>query len=182
MAPASRYHPLSIGLHWFMAALIIVLLVGGFAMDGLPKGQLKGAVFNVHKLLGVIVLALALVRLAWRARHAPPQLAPAPAWQAAAARAAHALLYAAMFVMPVSGLLFTHFGRGVRIFGLAVPQWGGPNESVSHVFHDLHESAAILLAAMVVVHVLAALWHHFARGDATLARMLPGRAMGAGAG
>ena len=178
MPTASRYHPLSIGLHWLMAVLIVGIAAVGFVMDDLPQGAAKFAAFNAHKLVGVVVLALVIVRLGWRRRHAPPPLETAIGWQHAAARAAHGLLYAAMIAMPVSGLLFTNFGKGIRIFGVAIAPIGGANEALSHLFKDVHEATAIALVALVGAHVAAALWHHFVRRDATLARMLP---QGAGA-
>jgi cytochrome b561 len=179
-APKSaRYHPVAIGLHWWMAAFMLALLASGFVMDDLPKGDLRLATFNAHKLVGVLVLVLVAVRLAWRAGH-PPPADDLPPWQRAAARAAHALLYAAMIAMPLSGLLFTNFGKGIRIFALALAPIGGPNEALSHLFKEVHEATAIGLAVIVGAHAAAALWHHFGRRDATLARMLPRIRLAAG--
>src|SRR6266542_532635 len=67
---------------------------------------------------------------------------------------------------PVSGLLFTNFGKGVRIFGFALAPIGGANEALSHLFKETHEAIAIVLITLVCVHALAALWHHFGRRDA----------------
>ena len=174
MSVVNRYHPFAIGLHWIMAALIVGLAAVGFVMDDLQQGgALRLAAFNTHKLVGAIVLMLVALRLAWRAGHAPPPPEPAPLWQQRAARAAHALLYAAMIAMPVSGLLFTNFGKGIRIFGVALAPIGGADEALSHVFKDVHEWTAIVLVTLVGAHVSAALWHHFMRRDATLVRMLP---------
>ena len=173
MNAARTYHPLSIGLHWAMAVMIVALVAFGFVMEDLPRGDLKFVAFNTHKLFGVIVLALVAVRLAWRAGHPPPPSGDVPGWQQAAARVAHVALYAAMIVMPVSGLLFTNFGKGIRIFGLALAPIGGPDEALSHLFKEVHEVAGIALAALIAVHAAAALWHHFGRRDHTLLRMLP---------
>jgi cytochrome b561 len=178
MPEATRYHPLSVGLHWLMAALIAGLVVVGFVMDDLPDGPGKFAAFNTHKLLGVVVLVLVAVRLAWRAGHPPPMAFDAPKWQQALARVAHASLYVLMFALPVSGLLFTNFGRGIRIFALQIAPIGGKNEVLSHFFEGVHEAAAVALVSLVAAHALAALWHHFARRDTTLERMLPHRAGG----
>jgi cytochrome b561 len=173
MRAANRYHPLSIGLHWLMAAMMIALVAVGFVMEELPKGDLKFAVFNTHKLVGVVVFVLVAVRLAWRAGHPPPAADDIPAWQHAAARVAHVGLYAAMIVMPLSGLLFTNFGKGIHIFGLTLAPIGGANEAVSHFFKEVHEVAGFALAGLIVAHAAAALWHHFGRRDKTLLRMLP---------
>lgn len=173
MNAARTYHPLSIGLHWAMAVMIVALLAGGFVMDELPKGDLKFAAFNLHKLVGVVVLALVAVRLAWRAGHPPAPANDIRAWQQAAARIAHVALYGAMIVMPVSGLLFTNFGRGIRILGLSLAPVGGANQALADLFKEVHEVAGITLAALIAAHVAAALWHHFGRHDRTLLRMLP---------
>jgi cytochrome b561 len=156
-----------------MAALMIAAVAIGFTMDDLPQGLLRSGAFNVHKLVGAIVLALVAVRLAWRAGHPPPASDDVPTWQRRIADVAHGLLYALMIVMPVTGLLFTNFGKGIRIFGLALAPIGGANEALSHLFKEVHEASAIVLVTLVGAHALAALWHHFARRDATLARMLP---------
>jgi cytochrome b561 len=173
MSGSARYSPVAIALHWSMAAFMLALLASGFVMDDLPKGDLRFAAFNTHKLFGALVLLLAAVRLAWRAGHPPPPAADLPAWQRRASRAAHALLYVAMIVLPLSGLLFTNFGKGIRIFALALAPIGGPDEALSQLFKGVHEAAGIVLAAIVSAHVAAALWHHFGQRDATLARMLP---------
>jgi cytochrome b561 len=177
MAARDRYHPLSIGLHWLMAAIVIVLIAVGFVMDDLPQGGAKYAAFNTHKLFGVVVLALVALRLFWRATHPPPADA-LPAWQRALAQAAHGMLYAAMIAMPVTGLLFTNFGKGIRIFGLSIAPIGGANETLKELFEEAHEAIGIALAALAAAHVVAALWHHFGRRDATLLRMLPRGAAG----
>ncbi len=162
MHASTRYHPFSIGLHWLMAALIAALVACGFVMDDLSQGALKFAAFNTHKLIGALALVLVAVRLARRAGHPPPPSGDMPAWQGHAARAT----YAAMVAMPVSGLLFTNFGKGVRIFGFALAPIGGANEALSHMFKETREAIAIVLIALVAAHALAALWHHFGRHDA----------------
>lgn len=174
MSPSNRYHPFAIALHWLMAALIVALVVVGFTMDELPKGSaVRYAAINLHKLAGVVVLVLVAVRLAWRASHPMPSLDGLPTWQRVAAAISHRLLYALMIIMPASGLLFTNFGRGIRLFALELAPIGGANEALSDLFKDVHEAAASMLIALVAVHALAALWHHFGRRDGTLARMLP---------
>ncbi|MEP7182563.1 MAG: cytochrome b [Betaproteobacteria bacterium] len=174
MSGNTRYSPVAIALHWWMAAFMLALLASGFVMDDLPQGGVKFAAFNTHKLFGAVVLVLAAVRLAWRVGHQPPAADDLPAWQRRASHAAHAMLYVAMIVLPVSGLLFTNFGKGVRIFALTLAPIGGPDEALSHLFKDVHEATGIVLAVIVSAHVVAALWHHFGRRDATLVRILPG--------
>ena len=115
MTLVRTYLPLSIGLHWAMAAMIVALVAVGFVLDELPKGDLRSAVFNIHKLTGVVAFALVAVRLAWRAGHPPPPSNDIPEWQQAAA----------IIVVHVSAALWHHFGRQDRTLRPMLPQGAG---------------------------------------------------------
>lgn len=183
MPPEQRrsFDPVMRSLHWVMALLIISLWCVGIVMEDLPKGPLRGEVFGLHKAFGVVVLGLALVRLGWRVTHTvPPLPANMSALEKAAATWAHRLLYVLMLAMPVSGILMsqTH-GRSVSLFGqLTLPTLLGEDEFLSEIFEALHGGLAMALAALVVIHVAAALQHHFIRKDDVLMRMLTGKSNG----
>src|SRR5450432_2827468 len=94
----------SIALHWLLAALIAVAFFMGLYMADLPFSPLRFRLFNWHKWLGMLVLALSALRILWRAagRRAPPPPAM-PAWQLAAYRATHLLFYVLFFAVPLIG-------------------------------------------------------------------------------
>ncbi|WP_426121853.1 cytochrome b [Methylococcus capsulatus] len=91
-------------LHWIMAALIVLAWLIGFYVSDLPKGPEKAAIMAWHKGLGMAVLALMTVRLAWRLLHPPPRLPDtlSPGLQRAA-HSAHWTLYGLMIAQPLSG-------------------------------------------------------------------------------
>jgi cytochrome b561 len=176
-----RYTNTAIALHWLIAFLIVAAFTLGLVMTnmaGISPAKLR--YYNWHKWAGVTVLLLAALRLLWRVGHRPPELTGAmPAWQRRAAHGVHHLLYVLMFAVPLSGYFFTlAAGRPVVYFGLfQLPVLIGPDPALKDVLQGVHEWLNWLLAAIVAVHVLAALKHAFVDRDATLRRMLPGRSI-----
>ncbi|HET8818212.1 MAG TPA: cytochrome b [Xanthomonadaceae bacterium] len=172
-----RWGPVSQALHWTIALLVLVMAAIGLSLDGLPRSPRWFWVYDLHKSIGLLVLALVVVRLAWRLyAGAPPPVPGLPRVQRIAAGATHVLLYLLILAMPLSGWLYDSASglRPLRWFGqFAVPRLVAPDEALAGRFHDIHETAFIVLVSVVVLHVAAALWHHVFRGDATFARMLP---------
>lgn len=177
MSSPSQYDPVAKSLHWLMAALIIGLWCVGLSLDELPKGDLRSQIIGLHKALGVVVLALVVVRLAWRATHAAPTLpATMPAWEQLGAKLGHLALYGLMIAIPAAGILMSQSaGRDVNVFGWIVPTLVEKSDDLKEVFGEAHETLAWLLAVVLVVHVVAALRHHFMLKDDVLSRMLPRR-------
>jgi cytochrome b561 len=171
------YDPLAKSLHWLMALLIIGLWAVGIIMEDLPKGDLKGQVYGLHKGIGVILLALTVLRLTWRtARGAPALPDSMRGMERTAAHAGHVLLYVLMVTLPISGILMSQTGgRPVAVFGWTLPTLAGKNEALHEVFEGGHAVMAWALAALLIGHVLAALRHHVMLKDNVLSRMLPGR-------
>src|SRR5215471_17843504 len=105
--PAARYPLAVIVLHWIVALAVIALVLLGWWMQTIAKIPVgpRADAYNLHKSIGLTVLLLMALRLAWRASHRPPELPPLPRWQAWAAHAVHISLYALMFVAAFSGYL-----------------------------------------------------------------------------
>lgn len=174
-----RWGSVQIGLHWTMAALILLVQVpAGIAMVWSSPGALQNTLYNIHKNVGLIIFLLAVVRLVWRWRHPVPLLpADLPAWQARAARATHALLYGLLFALPITGFLYTALG------GFPVPflmVWDlakllPVNKPLGEVFETLHVALTFVLYLTAALHVAGALQHHLVRRDGVLARMLSTR-------
>lgn len=171
-----RWGSVSIGLHWTIAALVLLVQVpAGLTMVALEPGTLQNVLYTTHKNTGLVIFALAVVRLGWRWGHPVPALpADLPIWQAGLARTTHGLLYILLFLMPVTGFLFTAMGGfPVPLFGLydladLVPE----NEPVAEVFEAIHVNLQFALYAVVALHVAGALQHHLVRRDGVLRRML----------
>ncbi len=194
---AQRYTAVAVVLHWAIAAAILFMLPLGFWMHSRAEdGNTSQGVFQayqLHKSVGLTILALSLVRLGWRLLNPPPALPPhMPGWERFAAKATHWLFYALMLGLPLSGWLFVSAGWSIhddaplavptRWFGLfAVPHLFGLDRASADVREDAADIAfnthAILAFAMLglaVLHVAAALKHHLFDRDAVLAHMVPG--------
>lgn len=173
MTPA--YTRTAIALHWLIAALILVAFPLGVYMHELPLSPRKLQLYSYHKWLGITVLLAATVRLLWRIGHRPPAPLPGPRWQVAAAHAVHHLLYLLIVAVPLSGwLMSSALGFPVVWFGvLPLPDLVAKDKELGEALKIVHQGLNFSLLALVVVHVAAALKHHFFDRDATLVRMLP---------
>jgi cytochrome b561 len=170
----ARYDRGAITFHWIMVVLIAVAGTLGLLHDSFPE-QSHNFWINVHALTGLGIWVLLIARFAWRQRHPPPELPPDSGELARRfARPVHLLLYALIFITPVVGFVtFVWHGRAFD-FGLFRVDFGvAKNRAVFAPTEDIHGYLAYALFALVGVHALAALWHHFYRRDRLLARMWP---------
>jgi len=177
-----RYTTTAILLHWLIAALIIGAFTLGLVMTDIPGfTPTKLRYYSWHKWAGVTVMLLAVLRLLWRLRHRPPALPAAmPAWQRGAAHGLHHLLYVFIFAVPLSGYLYT-LAAGVPVvyFGLfKLPVFLAKDPVLAATLKGVHYWLNMSMAALVGLHVLAALKHAVVDRDGTLRRMLPGRSTG----
>jgi cytochrome b561 len=173
-----RYTAISIALHWLLAIAIIGMLGVGVWMTGLKTSPTKIEVYSWHKWVGLTVLALAALRLIWRAYNPPPLYAESvPVWQLRVATHTHRLMYLLMFAMPLTGWLQNSAaGFPLTWFGLfKVPALVARDKQAFALWQQVHEWLSWALMALVLLHVLAALKHHFMDRDDTLKRMLPWR-------
>jgi len=174
---ALRYGFVAQGLHWIIAAMLVIQVALGKIADELPTGLDKLALMARHKSVGITILALAAIRLAWRLIDRPPPPPPMPRWQHAASRLTHGAFYVLLFAMPVTGWLMSSASNyPVSWFGLfQLPDFVRPDEGLEHRLEDVHETLAKVLIALAILHVVAALKHQFIDRDGLLMRMLPWR-------
>ncbi|TDP39161.1 cytochrome b561 [Idiomarina aquatica] len=161
-------------MHWAMAALLISMLAAGLLMvRSLEPWQLS--LLTIHKGFGVVAAVLVVVRLVIRlAFSVPPLPQGLSRLQASVAKLSHGLLYALMVLMPISGYLMQYLaGRPVEVFGLfRLPAALSVDIEGYAIFREMHGWLAIVLIALVIMHVGAALHHHFIRKDDVLKSML----------
>lgn len=168
-------------LHWAVALLVFVQFGLGWAAVSWRMSPTKLDLFVWHKSIGVLILLLMIARLAWRAVNVAPSL-PAgmrPA-ERFAAHFSHVLLYVLLLLMPVTGWIINAAANiPFRIFWqVPLPAIVSPDKALADAAKEVHLALFILLALLVLVHVGAAVRHHFVKRNAVLTRMLPG---GAGA-
>lgn len=175
-APVERYTATAILLHWLIAALVVTMIVLGQVMTEVPRQTpLRGALFNFHKSLGLLVLALVVVRLAWRVGHRPPPLpAGIPAWNRQLASLTHGAFYVLLLAQPLLGYIASVFGKyGVKFFGLPLPAWGRDDPAVREPFLAAHHLVGDLLVALIALHLAGVAWHRFGRAPDLWRRMWP---------
>ena len=177
MAKIEGYTRTAISLHWLIVALLVGQFIFAWTMPHIGRNTPVTTLISLHFSFGVLILAVAVLRLFWRASHGEP--APAnglPPWQTASARVVHWLLYLLLFVLPMLGWLnaswrgmpIVMFGRKLpKLLATRAPGWAWTGDV--HVFLSTY-----VLLALVGLHVAAALYHYLIRRDGVLQRMLPG--------
>lgn len=171
------YRPTAIALHWLIALAIFAAFAMGLYMTGIQGfSPTKLKLYSWHKWLGVTIFGFAVLRMLWRLTHpVPPVAAGTPPWQVKAAHAVHFLLYALIFAVPVSGYLYST-AAGVPVVYLGIwelPVLIAKDDGLKALLKFVHVWLNYSMAAIVVLHVGAALKHQLIHRDGTLARMLP---------
>jgi cytochrome b561 len=165
-------------LHWATATLVLCLIPMGLFIQSLPVASPERATFlAVHETLGVTVLVLVLIRLAWLSRSAPPPLSPALLpWERALARIVHPVLYALIVLLPVTGLLLaaSSSGGSMELYGWTVSLPAGMSPLARALGPTLHDQVLpVLFCLGLTMHLGAVLKHHFiARRTQDVRRML----------
>ena len=173
------YGLVAIVFHWTIAALFAGQVALGIFMTGLADHEpAKFGLYQWHKSFGLVILLLALVRLAWRLiNRAPDPPAGIRAFEQRAARLAHVFLYAAIVLVPVTGWAFVSSSPlGIPTFAfylVVVPHLPAPvSEAAEALLRRIHTTLALLSAAVAILHIGAALRHHFVLKDTVLRRMI----------
>mgnify|MGYP000927230101 CR=1 FL=1 len=199
----SRYSAVAIALHWLIAVAILSMIPMGWWMSDAivePDSQaLAYRVFQIHKSIGFLILALTLLRLVWRLTHRTPGMpAEMKTWETFAARATHAAFYGLMLALPLTGWLYVSAGWAVATdtplavatswFGLfTVPHLpfigeaaAGLRRAVAWQAMGAHSLMAWGAVVLIALHVGAALKHQFINRDGVLAHMIPALKHGEG--
>lgn len=174
----TRYGWAAIVLHWLIGLIFIGQFVLGWTMTRIASQRTAFELIQLHKSFGFLLLGLVLIRIGWRLANPSPELPDevGPA-ERAAAPAAHFLLYAAQLVVPLSGWAL------VSVSVLEIPSMPfnlflmpnlplGVSEQAENFWIFSHKWLAYAAIALVVLHILAALRHHFWLRDVVLARMI----------
>lgn len=170
--PLQKYDRTSVLLHWLIALLLLGNGVLALMIDNWPRDE-RPPIINLHAVIGVVVLALALGRIANRLRNPAPPLPDGPAWVEKAAKAGHGLLYLGTLLIPLSGApaLFTRgMGLNLGLFQIG-PIMERQDRALIGPVTEIHEVLFYGTLALVAGHVVAALWHQFSLRDRLLERM-----------
>lgn len=167
--------------HWIVVGLIAIQVPVGLYMvyrggtlniwDGLTNG-----LYSLHKLIGMVLLLVVVMRLGYRVVHGAPADEPTiETWHKIASALNHWGLYVMLLVVPALGWLGVSYYPALDIFGvLKLPGLVAANQKTAEIVFQYHGYAAFALLALAGIHVAAALYHHLIRRDNVLARMIPG--------
>lgn len=173
---SDRYGAMAVSVHWLSAVLIFALVVSGFRAAGAVDPAVKAQLLRIHVPVATAVLLLTLLRVVWwlAVDRRPDPVAGSPRWQERSAKAVHALFYVVIIGMIASGIgMMVISGAGPIIFGQ-----GGALPDFSNVAPRLpHGIGARLFVALIVLHVGAALYHHFVLRDGLIWRMWFGKSL-----
>jgi cytochrome b561 len=163
-------------LHWAMAAGVLGMLGLGSYVVRMEVGLGNLWLYALHKSIGLVLLALVVLRIVWHRVSPPPEpLGGVAAWQMRLARVAHGGLYALLVAVPVTGWVGSAAtGIDVLWFGVTLPRIAPVSELWAEVAFALHGGLTKVLMALVALHVAGALWRGFGHRDGTLRRMVRG--------
>lgn len=167
----SNYGNVAVTIHWISAALIIAMLGSGFRATSLTDSPAKATILTAHVSMGAIILLLTLTRIAWWffADNKPKAPAGDPAWQTASAKSVHILFYIVILGMAASGIgMMILSGAGSILFGGSADDLPDFTEFLPRGPHGI---GARLMVTLFVLHVGAALFHHFVKKDGLIWRM-----------
>jgi len=177
------YGPVLKTLHWTTVAIVLALLVIGPVMtsDLAMSSQTRAGLYGLHKSLGICILFLTLLRLSWRGSHRVPALPPGlRPWEIRLVGVIHKLFYVLLLLQPLSGwAMYSVEPNKSLFFGMfRIPDlpfltaWAN-SETVIEALEGVHTTLAAILTVAIVLHVGAALKHHFVIRDDVLLRMSP---------
>jgi cytochrome b561 len=186
------YTPTARAFHWLIALLVFIQLPLGFYMsyrgNEMPsvneKGEpvkgvwdaLTGYLYSSHKLLGLTVLALVVLRLLYRLTQGAPRSDPTvPPALTGVSHLVHWALYALLLAVPVLGYLAISYGDYLDVFNFHLPMLTEKNDDLSKEIFEWHETGAFLIIGFVALHIVAAIYHRFLRKDRVVERMIPKR-------
>jgi cytochrome b561 len=165
-------------LHWAIAALVFAQFALGWAAVSWRLSPTKLDLFVWHKSTGMLILALMVIRVAWRSANvAPSPPADMRPLERRTAHASHLLLYLVLLLMPMTGWIVNSAANiPFRMFWLIpVPAIVEPDKAMADAAARVHFVLFVVLSLLLAVHIGAALRHHFVKRNDVLVRMLPGR-------
>lgn len=173
---STRFGAVSIAFHWIVAVGVIGLFALGLWIEDLDYTHpWYRTAPDLHRSIGVIVVALMIIRLVWRIRNVNPEdLKTHKAWEKIAAHWMHRILYLLVILMfPTGYLITTAKGQSLEVFTwFSIPATVTGIDNLEDIAGEIHEIVAFTVIGLVIIHALGALKHHFIDKDRTLKRML----------
>ena len=163
-------------LHWVIVLLLCIQYPLGWLLPDIRRGMTPGAAMTIHISIGMVILALIVVRFAWRLTHPVAPESSLPPWQRVSSEGVHWLLYILVLATTVTGWFFAS-QRGWSIslfFVLPLPMLTAQGSEIGRAIGRWHEFTEWALLVLIGLHVAAALMHLFVYRNRIMQRMLPG--------
>ena len=183
-AKQTRYSTVAIALHWTIAAALALQIVLGWRI-GDVEGVTRSAVLQLHKTIGVTILVLTVGRLVWRLMNPPPPVdSSLTPMEKLASHWVHLGFYGALLALPLSGWAMVSAQRVGAMKLLGGVHWpdfpvitglpGAVQDTLADVLDKSHTALVYVMFALLALHILGALKHHYVSKDPTVSRMAPG--------
>lgn len=173
----TEFGSLAKALHWLVTVGLLVLIYLGLEQAGLESGPEKTEIRFIHASIAMTVLFLMTIRIAWRFLNDVPAHPDGMAkWQRLTASVVHWGLYAAVFLQLLSGgMTVATGGKALPFFGLfSIPLPVAESRDTHEFWEEIHEFAWRIVAVLIVIHVLGAIYNHFIAKNDVLRRMTVG--------
>lgn len=162
--------------HWLIFLLAVILLLAGFTMGSINNEDLRNQAYFLHKSFGLLLLALMILRTLWTLGNPKPHMpVHMNIFVKLCAHLVHFAFYILLILMPIVGIIMSNYaGYPPSFFGLfnvIIPV--AKNKQLAELFANVHEYLAWTIIALIIVHTLAALLHHYRYHDDVLRRMMP---------
>ena len=164
-------------LHWIVAALVLTQVPLGIIIANKWGGPIQEMLYDLHKSFGAVLVLLIFIRVIYRLTHSPAPLPnDIPELQQTAAYTTHYTLYGLLVLQPIIGWIATSaYPAPVPVFHLFnMPLIWPENRELSDQLFVVHRWIGIIIGIVALMHIAAALHHHFVRKDRVLMRMISG--------
>ena len=169
-----KLSPISVILHWVIGLALIATLAMGLYIHNFASGAEKFQLLGLHKSFGILILWVAALRILWRFYNGMPKpLAVPPRWQKILGHIVHGVLLIATVAMPMSGIIMTlSAGFPLQLFGLELVSAGDKSPILRNIAHTMHGIGGKVVIGFIVIHILAAVKHHYIDKNNIVRRML----------
>jgi cytochrome b561 len=162
--------------HWWTVLLVAAQIPLGLFMvrygAATEFAEPTGKLYDIHKLIGMTILLLALARLAYRLAHgAPVDESTLEPWEKVVSHITHWAIYALLIVVPMLGWIAVSYYGPFEPFGIKLPALAAQDDAKATRVFFFHMLAAYALILLLGMHVAGALMHYVIKKDGVLARM-----------